>query len=235
MGTDDLTPPPPEAGAQLPPPPPEDGDPLLPPPPLAWAPPPPPRPSAGLSVLAVLPVLLVVGGAVAAVLLVRGNGSSAPALTTPDVIEGEHRLSGGPFDSAVSTMQDLLKRTDPSIRSVVFAVYGAGSMPTHMVFAESGVAEDATTGLQQFTGANLPSFGGLSVGLGPATVVTSDRESFTCFAATAQGVPQGFAMTMCFWSDAHPANAGGVLCMNSADPRSCADYAVVARKEVLPG
>ena len=205
-------------------------------PPPAWAPAPPPR-SGGLAVLAVLlPARLLVAGAVAAVLLVRQNGGGGgSALTTPDVIEGEHRLGGGEFDGALSAMQDLLKKADPGVQSVVFAAYGTGSVPDHMLFAESGVAEDPTTGLQAFTGANLPSFGGVSMGIGPATVVTSNRESFTCFTAAAQGLPQAVTMTLCFWSDAHPANAGGVLCLGSSDPRGCADYAVVARKEVLPG
>ena len=222
MGTDDLPAPPEEAGEPLPPPP-------------AWAPPPPPRASAGLSLLGVLPVVLLVGGALAAVLLVHNNGGGGGAsLTTPDVIEGEHRLSGTAFDGAVSTMQDLLTKTDPRITSVVFAAYGSGGVPAHMLFAESGAAQDPTTGLQAFTGANLPSFGGVSMGIGPATVVTVDRESFTCFTAAAQGLPQSVAMTLCFWSDAHPASAGGVLCLSATDPRSCADYAAVARKEVLP-
>lgn len=224
MGTDDLPAPPEEAGEPLPPPP-------------AWAPPPPPRASAGLSVLSILPVVLLVGGALAAVLLVHNNGgggSGGAKLTTPDVIEGEHRLNGTAFDGAVSTMQDLLTKTDPSITSVVFAAYGSGGVPAHMLFAESGAAQDPTTGLQAFTGANLPSFGGVSMGIGPATVVTVDRESFTCFTAAAQGLPQSVAMTLCFWSDAHPASAGGVLCVSATDPRSCADYAAVARREVLP-
>ena len=228
MGTD---------GTPLPPPPPLDGDDRLSPPPPAWAPPP-PR-SGGLSVLAVaLPALLLVGGALTAVLLVRqggGGGGGGSSLSAPDVIEGEHRLDGGDVAGAVSTLQDLLTKADPRVRSVVFAAYGTGGVPDHMLFAESGAAEDPTTGLQAFTGASLPSFGGVSMGIGPATVVTSDRESFTCFTAAAQGLPQAVAMTMCFWSDQHPAVAGGVVCLASADPRSCADYAVVARKEVIPG
>jgi hypothetical protein len=206
------------------------GEPQLPPPPPPWAPPPPPR-SGGLSLLAALPVLLVAGGAIAAVLVVHQN--SASALTTPDVIAGEHRLGAGGFDGVVSTMQDLLKKADSGIQSVVVAAYGSGEMPSHMVFAEKGSAQDPNTALSEFTGANLGSFGGVSVGIGPATVMTIDRESFTCFTAAAQGLPQSVQMTLCLWSDRQPANAGGVLCLSSADPSSCSDYAAVARREIL--
>lgn len=222
--------------ATPPPPPPQFDGGVLPPP--AWAPPPPPR-SGGVPILTVvLPAVLVAAGALGAVLLVRqggGAGGGGTTLSAPDVIEGEHRLDGGGLGGAISSLQDVLKKADPRVRSVVFAAYGTGSVPDHMLFAETGAAEDPTTGLQAFTGASLPSFGGVSMGIGPATVVTSDRESFTCFTAAAQGLPQALAMTMCFWSDQHPATAGGVVCLASGDPRSCADYAVVARKEVIPG
>ena len=225
QGADDPGPERPAAGGAL------DQEP---PPPAPWAPPPPPR-SAGLSLVAVAPVLLLVGGGLAAVLLVRHDQASS--LTTPDVIEGEHRLTGGAVDGMVSSMQDLLKSADPHIQSVVFAAYGSNAgLPSHMLFAESGVTQDPTTGLQELTGASLPSFGGVSMAVGPATVVTVDQESFTCFDTSAQGLPVSLTVSLCFWSDNHPANAGGVLCLGgSADPRECADYTAVARRSVLPG
>ncbi|HEY2702927.1 MAG TPA: hypothetical protein VGL20_04485 [Candidatus Dormibacteraeota bacterium] len=204
-----------------------------PPPAPAWAPPPPPPPRASAAArVTVIPwVLLLVAGAAAAVMLVRHNDGG---LVTPDSIAGEHRLGGGEYDRAVSTVQDMLRALEPQITSVVFAAYspnGAAGVPGHMVFAEKGVAQDAVQSLRAFTGQSM-GYGSGAFSVGAPTVAASGGESFTCLSASGSGLP---AMTMCFWSDASPANAGGVMCMSGSEVHTCADYAGVARRAVLGG
>jgi hypothetical protein len=147
-------------------------------------------------------------------------------------------VSNGQFDGMISSLDDLLKRADSQITSVVVAVYGnggPGGVPGHMVFAERGVAQDPTQSLAMFTGGGLSLGAAGSVSLGQAVVTHSGTENLTCLTMAAQVLPQSVGMTFCLWSDAQPANAGGVMCFAAPDVQSCADYAGAARRAVLGG